>query len=65
MPDDEGEEQLVQLEDFHSLDRLGHEFVLVGVMAELVQLTRAQLVQLQLGVRAQDHDHPTNIQSPT
>ena len=26
-------------------------------MAELVQLTRAQLVQLQLGVRAQDHVH--------
>ena len=32
-PDDEGEEQLVQLEDFHSLGRLGHKLVLIGVIA--------------------------------
>ena len=36
-----GEEQLVQLGNFHSLDRLGHELVLVGVEAELVQLAVA------------------------
>ena len=42
--DDEGVGQLIQLGDFHSLGRLDHELVLVGV-------TRAQLVQLQLGVR--------------
>ena len=29
----------------------------LGEMAELFQLTRAQLVQLQLIVGAQDHDH--------
>jgi hypothetical protein len=55
--DDEGVEQLVQQEDFHSLGRLYPELVLVGVIAELVQQTRSQLIQLQLGVRAQDHDH--------
>ena len=54
---DEGEGQLVQLGDFHSLERLGHKLVLLGVMTELVQLTTAQLVQLQLGVGAQDRDH--------
>ena len=51
----------MQLEDFHSLDRLGHKLVLLGVVlgvvAELVQLTRDWLAQLQLGVRAQDRDH--------
>ena len=47
----------MQLEDFHSLDRLGHKLVLVGVVvAELVQLAGAQLAQLQLGVGAQDRD---------
>ena len=45
-PDDEGEEDLVQLEDFHSLGRLGNILVLVWVMAEV-----------QLGVRAQVCDH--------
>ena len=29
----------------------------LGVVAELVQLTRAQLAQLQLGVGSQDRDH--------
>ena len=52
-----GEEQLVQLGDFRSLDRLGHELVLVGVKAELVQLAGPRLVQLQLGVGAQGRDH--------
>ena len=56
-PDDEGEEQLVQLEEFHSPGRLDHELVLVGAMAELIQLTLEHLVQqLQLGVWAQDCD---------
>ena len=49
--DDEGVGQLIQLGDFHSLGRLDHELVLVGVISEPVQLTRAQLVQLQLVVR--------------
>ena len=41
----------MQLEDYHSLERLGHEHVLVGVVvAELDQLTWARLVQLKLGV---------------
>ena len=48
----------MKLEVFHSLDRLGHEHVLVGVVvAELVHLAGAQLAQLQLGVGAQDRDH--------
>jgi hypothetical protein len=51
------EEQLVQREDFHSLDRLSQELVLVGVKAELVQLAGPRLAQLQLGVGAQDCDH--------
>ena len=46
------EEQLVQLGDFYILDRPGHKLVLVGVKAELVQLTGPRLVQLQLGVGA-------------
>ena len=45
----------MQLEDYHSLSRLGHELVLVWLMPELVQLTRAQLVQLQLGVGHRSH----------
>ena len=44
-----GEEQLVQLGVFHSLYRLGHELVLVGVKVELVRLPGARLAQLQLG----------------
>ena len=52
-----GEEQLVQQGDFHSLDRLGHKLVLVGVKAELVQQAGPRLAQLQLGVGAQDRDH--------
>ena len=47
----------MQLGDFHSLDRLGHKLVLVGVKAELVQLAGPRLVQLQLGVGAQGRDH--------
>ena len=56
-PDDHREEQHVQLEDFHSLGRLGHKLVLVGVKAELVQQAGPRLAQLQLGVGAQDRDH--------
>jgi hypothetical protein len=51
--------QLVQLGDYHSLGRLGHKLVLVGVVevvAELVQLAWAQLAHLHLGVGAQDCD---------
>ena len=51
-----GEEQLVQLGDLHSLDRLGHKLVLVGVKAELVLRAGQRLAQLQLGVGAQDRD---------
>ena len=47
----------MQLGDFHSLDRLGHGLVMVGVKAELVQLAGPRLVQLQLGVGAQGRDH--------
>ena len=50
----------MQLGDFHSLDRLGHKLVLlgeVGVVAELVQLKKAQLAQLQLSLGAQECDH--------
>jgi hypothetical protein len=52
-----GEEQLEQLVDFHSLDRLGPELVLVGGKAGLVQLARPRLVQLQLDVGAQGCAH--------
>jgi hypothetical protein len=51
-----GEEQIVQLGDFHSLDRPGQILVLVGVKAELVQQAGPWLAQLQLGVGAQDRD---------
>jgi hypothetical protein len=37
--------------------RLGHKLVLVGGMADLFQVTRAQRVQLQVIVGAQDHGH--------
>ena len=52
-----GEEQLVQLGDFHSLDRLGPELVLVGWKAGLVQLAGPRLVQLQLDLGAQGRAH--------
>ena len=46
--DDKRVEQLVHEGGFHSLGRLDHRLVLVGMIAELGQLTRAQLLQLQL-----------------
>jgi hypothetical protein len=47
----------VQLGDFHSLDRLGPELVLVGGKAGLVQLAGPRLVQLQLDLGAQGRAH--------
>ena len=47
----------MQLGVYHSLDRLGHKLVFVGVQAELVQLAGARLKQLRLGEGAQDRDH--------
>ena len=56
-PDDQGEGQLIQLEDFNSQGRLDQKLVLVGAMAELFQLNLAQIVQLQLDMQVCNHGH--------